>query len=384
MRAVAEDRVEADAAFAEEMDFCLVCRHCESVCPAGVEFGAMMEFTRSGLREQQPPGPFARLARWVGFRRILPSRFGLKAAVLGLQLGQKLGLIRLVSPLLGLRGSVMRHLPKVPPRSERTPLPSLTPAQGEKRDRVLVLEGCVMPELFGRVNHAVARTLSLTGLDVHAVPKHVCCGALHAHNGEMDQAEELARQTIDQFDAVDSGARIVIDSAGCGAHMREYGRLLANDPAYAIRASAFGARVVDYSEELSRAGARERLAPLLGPDHGIEGPVTWDDPCHLCHGQGVVDQPRELLDIVPNLERKEMPAANSCCGSAGIYSVLRPKDSLDVLAPKLEHLAKTGAKTLVTANPGCHQQWLVGVGREDMDVKVLHLAEVLDRATKKR
>lgn len=384
MRAVAEERVEADAAFAEEMDFCLVCRHCESVCPAGVEFGAMMEFTRSGLREQQPPGPFARLARWVGFRRILPSRFGLKAAVLGLQLGQKLGLIRLVSPLLGLRGSVMRHLPKVPPRSERTPLPSLTPAQGEKRDRVLVLEGCVMPELFGRVNHAVARTLSLTGLDVHAVPKHVCCGALHAHNGEMDQAEELARQTIDQFDAVDSGARIVIDSAGCGAHMREYGRLLANDPAYAIRASAFGARVVDYSEELSRAGARERLAPLLGPDHGIEGPVTWDDPCHLCHGQGVVDQPRELLDIVPNLERKEMPAANSCCGSAGIYSVLRPKDSLDVLAPKLEHLAKTGAKTLVTANPGCHQQWLVGVGREDMDVKVLHLAEVLDRATKKR
>ena len=380
MRAVAEERLEADASFREEMDFCLVCRHCESVCPAGVEFGAMMEFTRSSLMEQHRPGPLARIARWIGFQRILPSRFGLKAAVLGLNLGQRLGAIRLAAPLMGLRGSVMRHLPKVPPRSERRPLPALTPAKGEKRDRVLVLEGCVMPELFGRVNHAVARTLSATGLDVHAVPKHVCCGALHAHNGEMKAAEDLARKTIDMFDAVDSDARVVIDSAGCGAHMREYGRLLAGDPNYKERAAAFGARVVDYSEELSRPEARERLDPLLTKDHGIEGPVTWDDPCHLCHGQGVTDEPRRLLDKVPNLERKEMTAANSCCGSAGIYSVLRPKDSLDVLAPKLKHLEESGAKTLVTANPGCHQQWQVGASREKLNVEVLHLAEVLDRA----
>ena len=380
MRAVAEDRLEAEESFREEMDFCLVCRHCESVCPAGVEFGAMMEFTRSSLMEHHRPGPLARIARWVGFRRILPSRMGLKAAVLGLSLGQKLGAIRLAAPFMGLRGSVMRHLPKVPPRAERKRLPALTPAKGDKRDRVLVLEGCVMPELFGRVNHAVARTLSSTGLDVLAVPGHVCCGALHAHNGEMKGAEDLARKTIDMFDAVDPAARIVIDSAGCGAHMREYGRLLASDLEYKERAQAFGARVVDYSEELNRPDARQRLDPLLTKDHGIEGPITWDDPCHLCHGQGVTDQPRELLDRVPNLERREMSAADSCCGSAGIYSVLRPKDSLDVLAPKLAHLAESGAKTLVTANPGCHQQWQVGVSREKLDVNVLHLAEVLDRS----
>ncbi len=381
MRAVAEERLEPDAEFREEMDFCLVCRHCESVCPAGVEFGAMMEFTRASLVEQKPPGVAARFARWIGFSRILPSRFGLKTAVFGLQLGQRLGLIRLVAPLLGLRGSVMRHLPKVPPRAERRPLPAVTPAQGEKRGRVLTLEGCVMPELFGRVNHAVARSLCATGLEVCSPAGHVCCGALHAHNGEMEAAEDLARKTIDRFDAVDSEARVVVDSAGCGAHMREYGRLLASDPAYRDKAAAFGARVVDYSEELSTPEARERLQPLLHDGHGIEGPVTWDDPCHLCHGQGVVDQPRQLLDLVPGLERKEMTAANSCCGSAGIYSVLRPKDSLDVLAPKLEHLKKTGAKTLVTANPGCHQQWLVGVGREALPVEVLHLAEVIAKAT---
>lgn len=380
MRAVAEERIEADAAFEEEMNFCLVCRHCESVCPAGVEFGAMMEYTRGQLAKTRPPGPMARLARWAGFRRILPSRAGLKLAVFGLNVGQRTGLIRLVAPLMGLRGSVMRHLPKVPPRAERRPVPAVTPAAGPSRGTVLVLEGCVMPELFGRVNHAVCRTLSAAGLEVKSVPKHVCCGALHAHNGELDQARDLAKSTIERFDAVDPAARVVVDSAGCGAHMREYGRLLADDPAWAARADSFGSRVVDYSEELARPGAVERLAPKLQPPKDLAGKVTWDDPCHLCHGQGVRSQPRELLDLVPGIERVEMAGAESCCGSAGIYSVLRPKDSLDVLEPKLEALQASGAQTLVTANPGCHQQWQVGLSRAGSSTQVLHLAEVLDRA----
>lgn len=379
MRAAAEGRIEPDASFADEMDFCLVCRHCESVCPAGVEFGAMMEFTRGRLNEQRPPGPLARVARWVGFRRILPSRLGLKLAVFGMWLGQRTGAIRLLAPLLGARGSVMRHLPAVPPRAERRPLPATTPAEGESRGRVLVLEGCVMPELFGRVNHAMARVLAASGLDVLAVPKHVCCGALHAHNGELEQARDLARETIRRFDAVDPEARVVLDSAGCGAHMREYGRLLADDPEWSERAARFGARVVDLSEELARPGALERLRPRLGAG-AFGATVTWDDPCHLCHGQQVRDQPRLLLDLAAPGQRVEMAGAESCCGSAGIYSVLRPEDSLEVLAPKLESLRASGAKTLVTANPGCHQQWQVGVSREGLDVEVIHLAEALERA----
>ena len=206
------------------------------------------------------------------------------------------------------------------------------------------------------------------------------CGALHAHNGEIAGAEDLARSTIERFDAVDPDARIVVDSAGCGAHMREYDRLLANDPEWRDRAAAFSRRVVDYSEEMSRPDAIERLRGALSERHGIAGPVTWDDPCHLCHGQGVTQQPRALLDLVPGLERVDMQAADSCCGSAGIYSVLRPHDSLAVLEPKLDHLAATGARTLVTANPGCHQQWQSGIGRAGAGVEVLHLAEVLERA----
>lgn len=243
-----------------------------------------------------------------------------------------------------------------------------------------------MPELFGRVNHAMARVLAKAGLNVKTAKGHVCCGALHAHNGELEHARELARQTIERFDAVDPNARVVLDSAGCGAHMREYGRLLANDPAWAKRAERFGARVVDLSEELTRPDALERLTEALGPNTAPDlsrAPIAWDDPCHLCHGQGVRDQPRALLDLARPGARVELDGAEQCCGSAGIYSVLRPADSLDVLAPKLEALRASGAKVLVTGNPGCHQQWHVGVSREGLDVEVLHLAEVLDRALRR-
>jgi len=384
MRAVAEDRAEPDATFEDEMNFCLVCRHCESVCPAGVEFGAMMEFSRGALLEKRPPGPLARLARWVGFRGILVRRSGLRLAALGLRAVQLLRLDALTSPLLGLRGQIFRNLPRVPAACDRRPLPPVTPAEGESRGPVLVLEGCVMPELFGRVNRAMTSVLAAAGREVRSVPKHVCCGALHAHNGELDHAEALARETIARFEEVDDAAPVVVDSAGCGAHMKEYGRLLANDPEWAGRASRFASRVVDLTEELGTEEARERLEGRLGADHGIEGPVTWDDPCHLCHGQGVRTQPRQLLDLVPGLDRVEMKDSESCCGSAGIYTVLRPEDSLDVLEPKMGRLDESGARTLVTANPGCHQQWQIGVGRAGSGVEVLHLAEVLERALRPR
>lgn len=380
MRAVAEERDAPTEAFADEMDFCLVCRHCESVCPAGVEFGAMMEFTRARVEGTRKRGPLARLARWVGFRRILPSRLGNRLAVTGLGIAQGLRLTKLAPLVAGLRGEVTAALPRVPPRAERRRLPAVTPAKGTSRGRALVLEGCVMPELFGRVNHAEAKLLSEVGHEVCTAPGHTCCGALHAHNGEMEGARELARSTIEQFEAVDDGCPIVLDSAGCGAHMREFGRLLGDDPAWAERAERFGRRVVDMSEVLGDPDVLEALASRFTRDHGLRGPITWDAPCHLCHGQQVRDQPLALLDALPGVERVPLEGEESCCGSAGIYSVLRPKDSLDVLEPKLEALRRSGARTLVTANPGCHQQWQVGVTRAGLDVEVLHLAEVLARA----
>ncbi|TDJ76388.1 MAG: 4Fe-4S dicluster domain-containing protein [Planctomycetota bacterium] len=386
MRAVAEDRIEANADFAEEMDFCLVCRHCESVCPAGVEFGAMMEFTRDALATRARPGPLARLARWLGFRVVLPSRRWLRLTVTLLGLAQRTGALRIAAPLLGLRGRMLASFPRVPSRAERTPLPASTPAQGPARESAAVLEGCVMPELYGRVNRATVRSLAAAGVESRCAPDHVCCGALHAHNGDLAGARTLARGTIAAFDALvdDSGAPlpIVVNSAGCGAHMKEYGRLLADDPEWRERAAAFGARTRDFAEFLAEPERRERLTAALreAADSAPTRPTTYDDPCHLCHGQGIRSEPRALLDCIPGVELLELEDAESCCGSAGIYSLLRPQDSQDVLDSKLAALRASGAEVLVTANPGCQLQWESGIRRAAMDVEVVHLAEVVARA----
>jgi glycolate oxidase iron-sulfur subunit len=271
-------------------------------------------------------------------------------------------------------------MPVVPRSSERKLLPRVTPARGASVGTALVLEGCVMPELFGRVNHATVRVLAAAGYDVVKAKGHVCCGALHAHNGDMVGAQALARSTIERFEkAAPMDAPIVVNSAGCGSHLKELGRILEHDEAFKARACALAARVVDFSELLARPDVLARLAPKL---HAVElgGRVTWDDPCHLCHGQQVRYEPRTLLDAVPGLARVELPDAESCCGSAGIYSMLRPLDSLAILDTKLEELRLSGAHVLVTGNPGCHQQWQTGVSRAGLDVQVLHIAEVLDRA----
>jgi glycolate oxidase iron-sulfur subunit len=231
------------------------------------------------------------------------------------------------------------------------------------------------------VNRDTVSLLAHAGYESRTAPGHVCCGALHAHNGDLEGARDLARGTIAAFDALvdDAGAplRVVVNSAGCGAHMKAYGHLLRDDPAWRERAERFAARVVDLSEALAPEAGQ--LALRLPPG-AVPGPIAYDDPCHLCHGQGVRAQPRALLDRVEGLERVEMPESEGCCGSAGIYSVLRPADSQAVFARKLETLAECGAKALVTANPGCQLQWESGLARAGSDVQVLHLAELLARA----
>lgn len=378
MRAVAEERLTPDAAFREELDFCLVCRHCESVCPAGVEFGRMMAFSRDRLERAAPRGPLVRLARWIGFGLVLPRRRALRAAVTLLGLAQRSGLLRVAGRLLRARGAALCALPPVPPRAARAPLPARTPAREGQSGRAWMLAGCVMPELYGRVNRATLACLVAAGDEVLSAPQHTCCGALHAHNGELGRARALARSTIEAFGGDEP---VVVNSAGCGAHMKEYGHLLAEDPAWRARAAAFAARVVDFAEHLSSAGRAARLARALEAGGGGRSQrAAYDDPCHLCHGQGVRDAPRLLLDLVPGLERRELPNAEGCCGSAGIYSLLRPADSNAIFARKHADLATTDAEVLVTANPGCQLQWETGLARAGSQVRVAHLAEVLARA----
>ena len=383
MRGVAEGRADpAEPGFAEEMDFCLVCRHCESVCPAGVRFGEMMETTRSGLESSiQRPWYAAlarRLGRRIGFGHLLPSRRWLSLTALLLRLAQRTGMLRVIAGIAGERGRGLATLPPVPPRDERRLLPPCTAARGTERGRCGMLEGCAMPELLGRVNRATAGVLASIGWASERPPGHTCCGALHAHNGDLEGAARLARGTIAAFDGLaDEEGRplpVVVNSAGCGAHMKEYGRLLADDPQWAERAREFSARVRDFTEFVEREAPAD-YAPRAARDLG---PVTYDDPCHLCHGQGVRTPPRALLDRMVGLERVELDESESCCGSAGIYSMLRPADSAAVFASKLEAFERSGARVLVTANPGCHLQWEAGLAQAGRDARVMHVAEVLE------
>jgi glycolate oxidase iron-sulfur subunit len=273
-------------------------------------------------------------------------------------------------------------VPSVPPRAERAALPACTPARCEgpgpcePASRVAVLEGCVMRELYGRVNRATVRVLAEVGVESRTAPGHVCCGALHAHNGDLAGARALARRTVEAFDAVTdaTGAPlpVVVNSAGCGAHMQDYGRLLADDPELAARAEAFAARVVDLSVLVDR-----HAPPDFRPDAGGLGRIAYDDPCHLCHGQGVRAEPRRLLDRLRGCERVELEESESCCGSAGIYTLLRPGDSRAIFERKLEALERSGADVLVTANPGCQMQWEQGLARAGSRTRVVHLAELL-------
>jgi glycolate oxidase iron-sulfur subunit len=380
MRAVAEERLAPDAAFAEEMDFCLLCRHCESVCPAGVLCGARMEHTRGRIADAVPRSFGARVARRVGFRWVLPRRVVLRLVGSLLRLAQVTGLIRVAARIAGARGRGMLDLPPIPPLSARRLLPARMRAEGAAQGTVWMLEGCVMPELYGRVNRATARVLSAIGFDVRTTRAMTCCGALHAHNAELDPARELGMQMIAAFEraAAAPDAAIVVNSAGCGAHVKELARFFADDPTWHARAAAFSERVVDFSEFVAPRLPAE-LAIRLADDNSVVR-ATYDEPCHLCHGQKIRSQPREILDRIAGLQRVEMPGSESCCGSAGIYSILRPADSQAVLAPKLEEFERSGAELLITANPGCQMQWQAGLARTQPVARVQHIAEVLDQA----
>jgi glycolate oxidase iron-sulfur subunit len=237
-----------------------------------------------------------------------------------------------------------------------------------------------MPELFGSVNAATARTLALLGHDVQVVRAIGCCGALHAHNGDLGGARDLARRAVAALEpglAADRGALVVTNSAGCGAHVKEWAELFPRADPWHARAEAVSRRTRDFTELAAAALGARSARPRLR-EGAFELPLAWDDPCHLCHGQGVRAEPRAILDAISGAARVELEGAESCCGSAGIYSLLRPADSRAVLASKLAALRASGARTLVTANPGCQMQWEAGIRRAGIAARVAHLAEILD------
>ncbi len=385
MRGLAEGEIRPAPTVLRDLDLCLVCRACEPVCPSGVRFGEMMEFCRAHILEPaRPPGRGLRLRRFVA-RHLFNRPRLLHALAVLLLLYDRLGLRRLLcsygvleyfSPELALRDS---FLPRIPRWSERRRLPRRTAARGATRGRVALLEGCVAPLLLGRVNHATARVLAEQGFEVLVPRRRTCCGALSAHFGQLGAARAAARRTIAAFQALGPIDAVLSNSAGCGAMMKDYGRLLEEAEgasAAEVRAAhGFAARVRDVTEFLADQGIR----PVPGR---VEARVAYAAACHLAHAQRVTAAPLELLRAVPGLELVPLERADRCCGAGGLYNALHPRESLALLEAHVEDLRRSGADTLATANPGCLLQWRAGVERAGLAVEVCHPVELLDRAAR--
>ena len=378
IKSLAEGRIGLSDSSVEHLSLCLDCRACETVCPAGVPYGRLIEAAKAEIERARPGSLLRRAFRWANFGLLLghPRVLGAAAAALrfyqatGLQaLVRRTGLVR---ALPGTLPAWEALLPAIPGASERAPLAALTPAEGARRGRVAMLTGCVQAVAFGAHNRATARVLARNGWDVVAPPEQGCCGALNAHGGDHARAVEMARRTIDVFERAAVEA-VVVNTSGCGAHMKGYGALLAGDAAYAERARRFAASVRDVSEFLA-------AAPLRGPLAPVAMTVTYHDPCHVVHGQKIRSAPRQLLAQLPQLRLVDLPESDWCCGSAGIYNLTQPEMAARLLRRKVGHVTSTGATAVVTANPGCILQIQQGLREAGSNVKVLHLVELLDRA----
>lgn len=376
IKSLAEGRMTLTDSVVNHLSLCLDCRACETVCPAGVPYGGLIEAAKAEIERARPGDAGRRIFRWLNFGVLLGRPGMLRAAAAMLRAYQVSGLQRLVRAtglarmLPGTLPAWERLLPTIP--ADRRPLPPVTPAQGARRGRVALLEGCIQSVVFGAHNRATARVLAKNGWDVVVPRGQGCCGALNAHGGDHARAVELAKRTIDAFEATPADA-VVVNTSGCGAHMKAFGTLLAGDPRYRQRAQRFARSVQDVSEFLARE-------PLRGPLSPVALTATYHDPCHVVHGQKIRTQPRQLLAQVPGLTLVDLPESDWCCGSAGIYNLTQPEMAERLLERKIGHVVETGAEAVITANPGCILQIQQGLRARGRNVAVLHIVEVLDQA----
>jgi len=371
MKNVWDERLEADSpAFADHMAKCLDCRACETACPSGVSFGKLMEAARSQVVAARRPSPIEAALRRAVFRGLIPSPPRLALFARFGHLSKRLGM-RTVLRAIGLRhlAELLDLIPDAAPSSAA--LPARFAAVGPKRGTVALFTGCVMRAAFAGTNAATARVLARNGVEVLVPAAQTCCGALHAHAGERAGARELAMRNVAMLEplAVDA---FIVNAAGCGANLKEYGWLL-KDTAWAERGERFSARVKDAAEYLAEVG----LATAPGP---VRATVAYDDPCHLIHGQKISAQPRELLGAIPELTVVPLVEADWCCGSAGTYNVTQPDLARRLGHRKAQHIMRSGAALVVTANPGCQMQIEAALRREGATTPVVHLMDLLDRA----
>lgn len=394
MRSIADGNLDATKAFGDEMYFCLGCLACETACPAGVDYTHLFEVARA---EVERSGVLANPQREVIRNSVLRILFTqpplLRALGRTLRFYQQSGLQQVVrnaglTKLLPLR---YRNLEKQTPEvrdafsdeliaTVERPF-SEAGAEGKGRRRVGLLTGCVQDVIFSEVNRDTADVLLANGCEVYTPNEQFCCGSLHGHNGDLKTARELARRNIDLFD-VEGLDAIITNAAGCGSHLKHYDRLLEGDTQYYARAVVWSRKLRDIHEYLAETGFRTpRSATPAGEVSASScSSVTYHEACHLCHGQKITKQPREVLKAIPGTHLRELGESTWCCGSAGIYNITQPEMSRKLLDRKLGHLKASGASVVATANPGCMLQLINGLREEGSTMQVAHPISLLARA----
>jgi glycolate oxidase iron-sulfur subunit len=373
---VDEGKLELGDSFVEHIDRCLDCRACETACPSGVEYGRLVETARAQIEQHYKRPLASRFARDFVYRRLLPYPSRIATAARLVKLYQRSGLAALaratgILRLLGLQDRE-RLLPKIDSEFFFSELGKTFPAQGTRRARVALFAGCIAQVTFSEINRATIRVLQANGCEVVVPPGQVCCGALPNHAGVRDVARDLARANFQAF-SVDEFDAIITNAAGCGSTLKEYTHLFANDDAAHAPAVKFAGKMRDVTEFLAELGLTATLRP-------VPLRVTYQDSCHLAHGQKIREAPRKLIRAVPGVEFVEMPLADQCCGSAGVYNVTETEASLELLARKMEYVKQANAQAIVTANPGCILQLRAGAAIHGTDQEVLHVVELLDRS----
>ncbi len=380
IRAVSEGTLPLTDEVEHHLDQCLVCRACETACPSNVQFGQVMEAARHAILEEHA-SLRQRVVTRIAFRHIFPhpARLELIGRLVRWYQQSPFPAIVQRAASLGLFPKRLALMERMAPRLNDTffesPPSEVVSATASRRFTVGMVSGCIMPLAFAPTNDATVRVLAANGCDVVIPHAQRCCGALAAHAGDESSAASMARANIDAFESfgIDKLDAIVINSAGCGAQIKSYDHVLRHDPAYAARARRFVSKVEDIAEFLARVG----LTAQLGR---VDRTITYQDACHLVHGQRIRSQPRELLNQVPGVKLIEMRDSARCCGSAGIYNILQPDTSAKVLEAKIEHVSATGADCVVASNPGCLLQINMGLRDRGLDLEGKHLVDILDEA----
>jgi len=379
MRAVQDGRLPLGDTAVRHIDLCLGCRACEAVCPSGVPYGELLEHTRDHIEKHYRRSTFQNFLRRVAIEKVFPFPRRMKLALLPVKVLRALRAEKLL-PLFARDA-----LSLVPDEATQVELPEFSQAPASSRGRVGFVSGCVMSVLFGETNANSVRLLNRVGWEVVTPRAQVCCGALYAHGGNLACARDCARRNIEVFERHDLDA-IIINAAGCGSTLKEYGVLLRDDPTWADRGRKFSAKIKDLTEWLVQAGFRVPSSEFrVGTDSALRTPhsapkVTYHDACHLAHPQRIIKQPRDLVRAVAGNNYVELAESDVCCGSAGSYNLTEPEMAERLQRRKVENILKTGAQIIVTTNPGCILQVRAGLKKAGANIEVLHIADFLARA----